>query len=126
NRSATNTTLRGAWHRPRRLPATGMPVKHEGRGRSSIVSVLLHVLLILWIAIPVVTHTGKVIEEQLGAGGAGPAGGGGGGHHGTGGVQEKVQYVAVAPKPTPTPAAIVPPPVKPVVVPPPEVKPPEP
>lgn len=103
-----------------------MPVKREGRGRSSIVSVLLHVLLILWIAIPVVTHTGKVIEENLGAGGASAPGGGGGGHHGTGGVQEQVRYVAVAPKPAPTPAVLVPPIVNPVVVPPPEVKPPEP
>src|SRR5579885_2757324 len=92
---------RRAWHRPRRLPATGMAVKGEGRGRGSIVSLLVHVLLILWIAVPIATHEGKVIEKQLGAGGKDAPGGGGGGHRGTGGVQERVQYVAVAPPPAP-------------------------
>lgn len=126
DRTATNAPLRDARRRPRRLPATGMAVKSEGRGRGSLVSLLIHVLIVLWIAIPIATHTGNVIEENLGAGGAGPSGGGGGGHRGTGGVKERVQYVAVAPRPTPAPVAIVPPPIQPPVIPPPEVKPPEP
>jgi protein TonB len=104
--------------RVRRLPATGMPVKAEGRRTSSVVSVLIHLLIILLIAMPVASHTGDVKEVPQGAGGAGPAGGGGGGHNGNGGVQERVHYVAVAPAPTPTPAAVVPP-----VIPPPQAKP---
>jgi outer membrane biosynthesis protein TonB len=121
-----------AARRQRRLPATGMPVKGEGRRGSSVVSLLIHVLIIVLIAMPVATHTGDVKEILQGAGGPGPIGGGGGGHNGNGGIIEKVHYVAVAPAPKPAPAAVVPPPVvtpppKPVVPPPPPVvQPPEP
>ena len=120
NPTEPNRTVRRVWHRPRRLPATGMPVKGEGRRAGSVFSLIVHILIVLLIAIPVATHTGDVIEKELGAGGKGPAGGGGGGHRGTGGIQERVQYVAVAPPP-PSPAAVVPPPVQPPVVSPPEI-----
>lgn len=119
--------------RPRRLPATGMPVRGEDRRASGAVSTLLHILVILMIIGPVAAHTGVVVELPQGAGGAGPAGGGGGGRRGTGGVTEHVQYIKVAAAATPVPQAVVPPPTptptpkpQPVVVPPPEVKAPEP
>jgi len=94
-----------------------------------LLSALLHALLIALLITPLATHEGVVIERPQGAGGAGPAGGGGGGRRGTGGVQERVRYVQVAP-PAPKPqASIVPPPPvvkpKPQPVPPPVVKPPE-
>jgi protein TonB len=92
---------------------------------SSAVSLALHVLLILLIIGPAVTHTGLVIERAQGAGGLGPAGGGGGGKRGTGGTQERVTYVRPAPAPVAVAAAVLPPPT-PVAQPkPPEVKPPE-
>lgn len=119
--------------RSRRLPATGLPVKREGRRTSSVISFLIHLLIILLITADFSSHTGLVVEREQGAGGPGPAGGGGGGKQGTGGVKERVQYVAVQPPPppTPTPQAVVPPPTpipqpKPVVVPPPVAKPVEP
>ncbi|HEX4681126.1 MAG TPA: hypothetical protein VH277_00385, partial [Gemmatimonadaceae bacterium] len=117
--------------RARRLPATGMPVNGEGRRTSSLVSLLIHILIILLIAMPIATHTGDVKEMLQGAGGPGPAGGGGGGHNGSGGQREHVQYVAVRPPPAPAPkpAVVIPPPVTPPpkpVIPPLQVKPPEP
>jgi protein TonB len=111
--------------RPRRLPATGLPVERDNRRVSSVISFLLHVLIIALLITPVAGHTGDVIEKEQGAGGLGPAGGGGGGRRGTGGVKERVQYIQVAPAPAPTPQAVIPPPVpvpQPVVVPPPPVK----
>jgi hypothetical protein len=116
----------------RRLPAVTLPVAREDRRGWSVLSILLHLLVIALLLMPVAeaTHEGLVIERAQSAGGAGPAGGGGGGHLGTGGVHETVHYVAVAPPPptpvpTPippvTPPPVVPPPPKPVVVPPPEV-----
>jgi protein TonB len=119
--------------RPRRLPATGLPAARDDRKLSSVVSLALHVLVIMLIIGPAVSHTGIVIERPQGAGGLGPAGGGGGGRRGSGGVQERVTYVRPAPPPvaapTPTPAPVIPPPtaiVQPKPVPPPEVKLPEP
>lgn len=80
-----------------------------------MLSLLIHAALIfLLVWSPTVLHTGIVIEQPQGAGGAGPAGGGGGGHHGTGGVQEHVHYVQFAPPPPPTPAPVP----KPVILPP--------
>lgn len=115
--------------RSRRLPASRLPAARDDRRLSTAISVLLHVLVIMLIIGPAVTHTGIVIEKPQGAGGLGPAGGGGGGKRGTGGTQERVTYVRPAPPPAPTPAAVIPPPTpvpQPVPVPPPEVKPPEP
>jgi protein TonB len=115
------------------LPATGLPAARDDRKLSSVVSLALHVLVIMLIIGPAVTHTGIVIERPQGAGGLGPAGGGGGGRRGTGGVKERVTYIRPAPAPapvvTPTPAPVIPPPtpiIQPKPVPPPEVKLPEP
>jgi periplasmic protein TonB len=115
--------------RPRRLPATGLPVQQDRRRRWTVLSVLMHILVLIlatmdWEA----PHTGDVVEKPQGASGLGPAGGGGGGHRGTGGVPERVNYVRATPPPAPTPQAVIPPPTpvpQPVVVPPPQVKPPE-
>jgi protein TonB len=83
-----------------------------------LLSALLHLLLILLLITPLASHDGLVIERPQGAGGAGPAGGGGGGHLGTGGVREKVQYVAVTPPPAAKATPAITPPVPPPVVPP--------
>ena len=115
--------------RPRRLPATGLPVERDNRRLSGVVSALIHLAIIFLLTMPIATHTGIVIERAQGAGGAGPAGGGGGGRQGTGGVQERVHYIEVAPAAAPAPQVVVPPPTpvpQPVVTPPPVVKPPEP
>jgi protein TonB len=107
-------------------------VSRERRRGWTLLSILLHVLVIVLLVTDFSRlHTGDVTEKPQGAGGAGPAGGGGGGRHGTGGSKELVHYVRTVPPPpapTPKPVAVVPPPVikPPVVVPPPEVKPPEP
>ena len=109
-----------------------MPVSRDNRRGSGLVSRLVHLLIVFLIAMPVALHTCDVIERAQGAGGPGPAGGGGGGRQGTGGVREHVQYVKVTPaEPTPTPKAVIPPPVvppkpKPVIPPPQVVKAPDP
>lgn len=121
-----STSALPSGRRQRRLPATGMPAPRDDRRLSSVVSVALHILVIILIIGPAVTHTGIVVEQPQGAGGPGPAGGGGGGKRGTGGIQERVTYVrpAVA-APAPTIAPVIPPPT-PIPQPkPPEVKPPE-
>jgi protein TonB len=124
------TSPHASGRRPRRLPATGLPAARDDRKLSSAVSLALHVLIILLIIGPTVSHTGLVIERPQGAGGLGPAGGGGGGRRGTGGAQERVTYVRPAAPPVATPAvaAVIPPPTpipQPTPVPPPVVKPPE-
>jgi periplasmic protein TonB len=109
--------------RRRPLPATGLPARRDNRRTGTLVSLLIHALVIFLIVFPFTRlHTGVVIEKPQGAGGPGPAGGGGGGRNGTGGVNEHVHYVRVAPAPAPKPAAVIPPIVKPVPV----VKPPAP
>jgi len=126
--SDSNRTLVTRPARQRSLPAVGLPVRREDRRGWGLLSALLHALLIALLITPLATHEGIVIERPQGAGGPGPAGGGGGGKRGTGGVQEHIRYVQVAP-PAPKPqAAVVPPPVvqaKPQPVLPPVVKPPE-
>jgi len=129
--SSESTSPLSSGRRERRLPATGLPASRDDRRLSSAISVALHILAIVLIIGPAVTHTGIVIERPQGAGGLGPAGGGGGGKRGTGGAQERVTYVRPAPPATPAPAAVIPPPTpipqpKPPEVKPPEIKPPEP
>lgn len=114
--------------RKRSIPHTGFPVVREDRRGWGLLSALLHLLLIFLLITPFASHMGLVVETPQGAGGAGPAGGGGGGRRGTGGVREKVQYVAVAP-PVKAAPAVVPPPVvtpppQPVIPPPQAVTPP--
>jgi protein TonB len=113
--------------RPRPLPATGLPAARENRRGWTVLSALLHVLIVMLLVTDMTSHTGVVIEREQGAGGAGPAGGGGGGRRGTGGVREHVRFVQTTPPP-PTPVAtpvvippVVQPPVPQPVIPPPQI-----
>ena len=112
-----------------------MPIAREEWWRGPLLSILLHALVILLLALPVFMSTPEFLEEQEGGGGAGPAGGGGGGSGGTGGtprrLEESIRYIEVAPEPDPVLPPLEPvvvPPVTPPVVPPPEpvVPPPQP
>ena len=101
-----------------------MPLAGENRLRGTLVSILLHGLLVLALMFPVMMAEHTFADAPEGAGGPGPAGGGGGGSGGTGGrvlqPQERIQFIRLAPEPTAVPVApeVVPPPVP--VIPPPE------
>lgn len=118
--------------RPRYRPPIGIPLGKSKRAGSFALSVFLHLLIIALLIVPFTSP--ELMKEVLGAGGIGPAGGGGGGSKGTGGQpkQERVQYVRVAPAPTPVPTPqikppeIKPPEIKPPIVPPPVQPPPTP
>ncbi len=114
--------------RPRYRPPIGIPVSRSRRTLGAIVSVLLHLLVIFLLIVPFTSP--ELLSEVLGAGGPGPAGGGGGGNRGTGGAKtERLQFVKIAPTPTPVTPPVVPPvkpPVIPPIVPPPVVPPPTP
>lgn len=113
--------------RPRYRPPIGIPIEKPRRVRSLVFAILLHVAVILLLVVPFTSP--ELLRQVLGAGGLGPAGGGGGGNKGAGGrmIEERLQYVRIAP----SPPAAVPLPPRPQVVPPitppvtpPEVKPP--
>jgi len=117
--------------RPPLRPPIGIPSRAESRREGTVVSVLIHALLLfLIVAPPVFVATTLDYVPKQGAGGPGAAGGGGGGSGGMGGriLRERLRYVQVAPPPAEQPAAkpeVTPP--KPVEVPKPEVvKPPPP
>lgn len=103
----------------KRLPSTGMPVARDDRRLWTVLSIALHLAVIWLLTTDFDSHENKFIKEiEQGAGGPGPAGGGGGGKRGTGGIKERVTYVAMAPSPAPTVPAIIPPvtqPLPPVV-----------
>ncbi|MHB1312710.1 MAG: hypothetical protein ACYC3L_11910, partial [Gemmatimonadaceae bacterium] len=83
--------------RPPLRPPVGLPVREEGRWKGVITSILFHALIVLLLAGPLFVSQ-ALTPEYEGAGGPGPAGGGGGGTGGTGGtIQERVQFVRVAP-----------------------------
>lgn len=109
---------RQAWHRSREVPATEIPASRDRKRNGTIVSVLVHALILfLFILQASAPHTDPNLKPlSLGAGGAGPVGGGGGGNQGTGGVR----FIQIAPPPKPVTPQSTPPPI---VVPP---KPPEP
>lgn len=104
-------------------PLVGIPgVQPAANWRGATVSVVVHLLLLLFLLLPAFVPTVFDFTEQ-GAGGPGPAGGGGGGRSGTGGIftpdrAERLRYVE--PPRTPVPVPVAQP-----VVPPPEVKKPE-
>lgn len=111
--------------RPRYRPPIGLPIGRQRRAANFLLAALLHALIILLLIVPFTSP--ELMATVLGAGGPGPAGGGGGGNRGTGGQvkQERLQFVRVAPAPTPPPVQR-PPEVKPVIpplVPPPQPKP---
>jgi periplasmic protein TonB len=116
--------------RPPYRPPIGMPISSEGAWRGAVVSILLHILLVLLLLAPAVVAQKTLFDAETGAGGAGPAGGGGGGTGGTGGrtVEERIQYIDIAPNaipallpevPTTLPEPVIVPPPEPVVTPPP-------
>ena len=109
--------------RPRYRPPIGVPVGNQRRVRSLLISIGIHLLIIILLIVPFTSP--ELIREVLGAGGLGPAGGGGGGNRGTGGIAkyERLQFVRIAPAPTPPPALVKPPTLKPIVPPPPPTKP---
>jgi len=115
--------------RPPLRPPVGIPLRDVSRREGTVVSVLLHALVVfLVLAPPVFMATSLDFQPRYGAGGPGPAGGGGGGSGGTGGrlLRERLQYMQVQPAPTPPPVAqpVPIPPPKPVE--PPKVEPPKP
>ncbi|HEX7937850.1 MAG TPA: hypothetical protein VF483_02595 [Gemmatimonadaceae bacterium] len=84
-------------------PPVGMP---GGRSRSrlgSIVSLLIH-LVILWLLVREADYNGVVIPMAQGAGGPGPAGGGGGR---SSAKMEVIQYVQVQPAPPAPPKPVL-------------------
>ena len=91
------------WHRPADAPATAIPATRDRKRTGTIISILLHALLIWFLLRPEALNTNPNLKEiAQGAGGAGPAGGGGGGNSGTG----SIHYVTVAPPPKPTPVPV--------------------
>lgn len=88
-----------------------MPLKKERRIGGTVLSLLVHVLIVLFIVIDV-SHP-EIIADAIGLAGPGLAGGGGGGNRGTGGIQERVEFVKVRPPPPPPRPAEVPPLVPP-------------
>ena len=106
-----------------------MPVSSDDRWRGPLLSILLHGLLILLLLAPWVVAERTLFDAAEGAGGPGPAGGGGGGTGGTGGrpVEERIQYIDVAPGAIPALIPELPTPLpEPVIVPPPDPVPPPP
>jgi len=107
---------------PAYRPPLGLPLRRESRW-GSVVSLLVHALVMLLILVPLFEHD-VLLQATRGGGGPGPAGGGGGGNRGTGGAprQENVRYFAVRPVAAP-PQALVAPQPKPVLPPPPPPEP---
>ncbi len=111
--------------RPRYRPPIGIPVDSPRRTRSLVLAVLLHVAIVLLLIVPFTSP--ELLRTVMGAGGLGPAGGGGGGNKGAGGrmIEERLQYVRIAPTPAPAPPVPLPPrpQVLPPITPPPVEKP---
>ncbi|HEX3156996.1 MAG TPA: hypothetical protein VHQ45_00635, partial [Gemmatimonadaceae bacterium] len=104
-------------------PPIGIPVHQDGRWTGLAGSLAIHLLIALLILLPIGFATNVLeIPASMGGGGEGAAGGGGGGRRGTGGAQERLQYVPITPAQravqvpaaTPVPQLVVPPVEKPV------------
>ena len=124
------TDLSPAPERPPYRPPIGMPMATGDWWRGPVVSVVLHAVLIALLLAPALVAKRTLLDAAPGGGGPGPAGGGGGGSGGTGGrpVEERLQYIDIAPGaipsmipelPTPLPEPVIVPPPDPVVIPPP-------
>lgn len=106
--------------RPPLRPPIGIPLRDVSRREGTIVSVLVHaVVLFLILAPPVFMATKLDFVQKQGAGGAGPVGGGGGGSGGMGGrmPRERLRFIQMV---TPPAQPAVAPPVTPPVKPPPQ------
>jgi len=105
---ARSSPARHGWRRARGVPATGIPGSRDRQRNGTILSLLFHGLLLLFLLAPGPLHTDPNLKPlESGAGGPGPAGGGGGGNRGTGGVR----YIELAPPPKPVVAPLTPLPV---------------
>lgn len=109
-------------------PPVGIPTRDAPGRRATIISLLLHALIVaLVLAPPVFMASTLDYTPKQGAGGKGPAGGGGGGTSGTGGgrtASERLRFLVLPPAARPAPETAV---EQPVPVPPrPEEKKPEP
>lgn len=121
--------------RPPYRPPIGIPTPGEPRARATMVSVLLHLLVVLLVVGPTIFVSARLIDAaQQGGGGPGPAGGGGGGAQGTGGadslrlkfIQERLDFMKVGtPVPEPVPEKKIEE-KKPPEIEPPELEPPKP
>lgn len=116
---ATPSAKRSAYR-----PPLGVPVRKNRELGGKIAAIAVHLFFLLLLLAPLTSP--ELRKEILGAGGLTAPGGGGGGSRGSGGgshVQERTQYVKVAPPP-PVPVPQVIPPLVPPPVKPPEAKPP--
>lgn len=90
-----------------RPPLGFPPSERKPRGwQGTLVSVLLHALVLTLIMSPTV-HTGFTGRPAVGGGGPGPAGGGGGGGGAPRSPGDRIQFVTVRPSPPPAPAVVV-------------------
>ncbi len=94
-------------------PPVGIPRREQKRWQGWIISLLAHLLLLLFIFLPAL-DSGIDYGHRDGAGGPGPAGGGGGGTGLGDNGAPRVQFVQITPPPSATtiqPTQVVPPPV---------------
>ncbi len=101
-------------------PPVGIPRREQKRWQGWIISLLAHLLLLLFIFLPAM-DSGIDYGHRDGAGGPGPVGGGGGGVGFGDNGAPRVHFVQITPPPSvaavqPTP--VVPPPIIPPVTPP--------
>lgn len=86
------------------IVATSLPTRPEAPRVGWLASVGLHLVVLLLLVLPRLFQFAEATEPSPGAGGPGPAGGGGGGTGGMGGaresspLQERLQYIQVAPE----------------------------
>lgn len=102
-------------------PPVGIPRREQKRWQGWIISLLAHLLLLLFIFLPAM-DSGIDYGHRDGAGGPGPAGGGGGGVGFGDNGAPRVHFVQITPPSSATP--VPPPQVVPPVVPVPPVTPP--
>ena len=104
-------------------PPVGIPRREQERWQGWIISLLAHLLLLLFIFLPAM-DSGIDYGHRDGAGGAGPVGGGGGGVGFGDNGAPRVHFVQITPPLSATavqPTPVVPPPVPVPPVPPPVV-----
>ncbi len=92
-------------------PPVGIPRRKQTRWQGWILSLLAHLLLLVFLLLPAL-DSGIDYGHRDGAGGAGPAGGGGGGLGNNGAPQ--LHFVQMAPQVSPAPSVTPPVPVAPV------------
>ena len=89
-------------------PPVGIPRREQTRWQGWILSLLAHLLLLVFVLLPVV-DSGVQYAHRGGAGGVGPSGGGGGGGGSGDGGAPRLHFVRITPPAAPTVAPVVPP-----------------